>query len=537
MRKLFTTIVMAALALTASATDYTDNMRVTLDGTTIFKGETSISVDKVNGTYTLSINNFKLSDDAYVGNIVIDGVEGTEFADGTVTINADREIQITEGTEPSTGVMWLGPYLGDVPIKMYGRLKDGKFYTNITISTEGIGSVTVDFGENGYQIGNSDFEMFHEASYGDATSDEPDFWHSFMSSTGDLASMVSGVPHTFISDVEEDEDETAARPGSTGKRSLKLTSGIVSVKMGFLTVNQPANGTVTTGRLKAGAISATDPNNCSFLDLSKTDVDAIGDPFNASLTAKPDAMEVWVKFKQGTLDKKNKDYVYATVNAVITDGTYYQDPEPKNAGYTNVVAKATDNTIESNGFEWQKLTIPFDYETYKANNAEPKAILVTFSTNAQPGVGSTDANNPDVLCIDDMKLLYNSQLASLKVKGADVPAFNKDTYDYTVNATSAITADDIEAVADGRQAIVAKKVETTAEGYKATVSVTAADYSETHVYTINVAVPTGINAVEGNADDAPAAVYNVAGQRVAPAAHGINIVKQANGSVKKVMNK
>ena len=35
MRKFFTTIVMAALALTASATDYNDNMRVTLDGNTL----------------------------------------------------------------------------------------------------------------------------------------------------------------------------------------------------------------------------------------------------------------------------------------------------------------------------------------------------------------------------------------------------------------------------------------------------------------------------------------------------------------------
>ena len=129
------------------------------------------------------------------------------------------------------------------------------------------------------------------------------------------------------------------------------------------------------------------------MDLSKTDVDAIGDPFEARLNGQPDAMKVWVKFKQGPLAKKNKAYVYATVNAVITDGTYYQDPEGKN-NFKNVVAKATNNMIESKDFAWQELTVPFDYDTYAANNAKTKAILVTFSTNAQPGVGSTNSQNP-----------------------------------------------------------------------------------------------------------------------------------------------
>lgn len=534
MRKLFTTIVMAALALTASATDYNDNMRVTLDGQTIFKGATTISVDvedAAKGTYSLNLKNFVLNADAAVGNIHVTSVPSTTYSDGTVTLATEQEIVIEPGDLPGVK-QWLGPSLQEVPVKVYGRIKGGKLYANITINKDELGYITVDFGENGYQIGNSDFELFHEAKYEEATSDEPDFWHSFMSSTGKFAYMVSKATHTYINDVLDDDNNV--RPGSTGSKSLKVVSTIVD--MGFAKI--PANGTVTTGRLQAGAASASSTDNCSFLDLSKTDVDAIGDPFEARLNGQPDALKVWVKFKQGPLAKKKKAYVYATVSAVITDGTYYQDPEAKSVTYKNVAAKAVNNKIESKDFAWQELTVPFDYDTYAANKAATKAILVTFSTNAQPGVGSTDASKVDELWIDDMSLVYYSQLSALTVKGNAVAAFDKDTYEYNLTCNGEISADDIKVAATGRQALVDKKVEKTAEGYKATVSVTAADYSETHVYTLNIKnVASGIDNVENTDNAAPAAIYNAAGQRVSNMTKGLNIVKMNNGNVKKVLKK
>ena len=525
---------MAALALTASATDYNDNMRVTLDGQTIFKGATTISVDvedAAKGTYSLNLKNFVLNADAAVGNIHVTSVPSTTYSDGTVTLATEQEIVIEPGDLPGVK-QWLGPSLQEVPVKVYGRIKGGKLYANITINKDELGYITVDFGENGYQIGNSDFELFHEAKYEKATSDEPDFWHSFMSSTGNFAYMVSKATHTYINDVLDDDNNV--RPGSTGTKSLKVVSTIVD--MGFAKI--PANGTVTTGRLQAGAASASSTDNCSFLDLSKTDVDAIGDPFEARLNGQPDALKVWVKFKQGPLAKKKKAYVYATVSAVITDGTYYQDPEAKGVTYKNVAAKAVNNKIESKDFAWQELTVPFDYDTYAANKAATKAILVTFSTNAQPGVGSTDASKVDELWIDDMSLVYYSQLSAMTVKGNAVAAFDKDTYEYNIDVDGAITADDIKVAATGRQALVDKKVEKTAEGYKATVSVTAADYSETHVYTLNIKnVASGIDNVENTANAAPAAIYNAAGQRVSNMTKGLNIVKMNNGNVKKVLKK
>lgn len=245
------------------------------------------------------------------------------------------------------------------------------------------------------QIIGGDFEKWHTAKYEELTSDEPDGWHSFMSAhpTMDMFGNACRNTHTSIS--------KEVRPGSTGSNSVKLTSGIVKVSV----VKVPANGTLTTGRLIAGSSTASSTKNNSTSDPSSTEKDGAGNPFYAPLTARPDSIVAWIKFKQGTLKDKDKDYKYATISAIIHDNTKYQDPEDKT--YKNVVAKAQNAKIESNGFKWQRISIPFDYESYKANNVEPHNILITFSTNAKPGVASKDADNPDVMFIDDVELVYN----------------------------------------------------------------------------------------------------------------------------------
>lgn len=263
------------------------------------------------------------------------------------------------------------------------------------------------------QIIGGNFEKWHTATYDKYSSQEPDGWHSFMS--GKPGNIILGNAckntHTYISDEK--------RPGSTGTHSVKLTSGIVTV----LGIPVPANGTITTGRLIAGAGDANDPKNNSTSDPTSTEKDGAGNPFYAPLTARPDSIVAWVKFKQGTLSKENQKYKYATISAIIHDNTKYQDPEDKT--YNNVVAKAKNAKIESNGFKWQRISIPFDYESYKANNAEPHNILITISTNAEPGIASTDANNPDVMYIDDVELVYNDYYTDdlvISANGTPAPA-------------------------------------------------------------------------------------------------------------------
>lgn len=539
MKRFFTSLLAtAAFAVSSMATDYKDMMTVSLDGNPTTPTETTISVEKTDDSgYTLSLKNFVLymtsGDQVFpmpVGTIVLENVEAVTKGDVT-TLKTSQDIEIAEGDDPTYEGLWIGPGLssdGDlIPVNMTGEIRGDKFYTVININFMEM-NIDVVFGNGGYQITNSDFELFHKATYEENTSDEPNAWHSFMSSTGSFSSYVSGTPHTFISE--------EVRPGSTGTKSVQLTSGIVKMLGGFIKI--PANGTITTGQLKAGAASATSTDNNSFLDLTNEAVDGNGDPFYTILNGQPDAIKVWVKFKQGKIDEKNKDYKYATISAIITDGTYYQDPEDK--AYTNVVAKAQNKEIESKGFEWQEITVPFDYASYATNNAETKAILVTLSTNAQPGVASSSEDEPDVLLIDDLSLVYNSRLASLKVKGTDVEGFDKNVLSYDLKGDGAISVDDIEAVSDGQGAYVTKAIEGTDKGVKVTITVTSNDLKTTNVYTLNIegATTTGINKVETTTGKGTAAIYNVNGQRVDNMSQkGLYIIRQADGKTVKVLKK
>lgn len=262
------------------------------------------------------------------------------------------------------------------------------------------------------QIIGGNFEKWHTAKYNEFTSQEPDGWHSFMSAKPGNSTLGNACKNTHTYTSNE------VRPGSTGSLSVKLTSGIVKVG-----ISVPANGTLTTGRLIAGSATASSTKNNSTSDPSSTEKDGAGNPFYAPLTARPDSIVAWVKFKQGTLKDKDKDYKYATISAIIHDNTKYQDPEDKT--YKNVVAKAQNAKIESNGFKWQRISIPFDYESYKANNVEPHNILITFSTNAKSGVASKDADNPDVMFIDDVELVYNDYYTDdlvISANGTPAPA-------------------------------------------------------------------------------------------------------------------
>lgn len=540
MKRFFTSLLAtAAFAVSSMATDYKDIMNVSIDGNLSTPTENTISVEKTDDSgYTLSLKNFVLymssGDQVYpmpVGTIVLENVEAVTNGDVT-TLKTSQDIEIAEGDDPTYEGLWIGPGLsaqGDlIPVNMTGEIRGDKFYTVININFMGM-NIDVVFGNGGYQIENSGFENFHTATYVDGknkyTSDEPNAWHSFNSgiATGTASFFTKYALQNGNTSVSDD-----VRPGSTGTKSVAIKSSIV---MGF----QPANGTMTTGRLQAGSITATDAANCSFLDMSSTDTDGNGDPFYTVLNGRPDALSVWVKYKQGQV---NEQYPYATVSAVITDGTRYQDPEDK--AYTNVVAKAQDKTIESKGFEWQNLVIPFDYTSYASNDAQAKALLVTISTNAQPGVGSSDAENPDMIIVDDISLVYNSHLASLKVKGTEVEDFDKNVLSYDLKGEDAISVDDIEAVSDGQGAYVTKAVEGTDKGVKVTITVTSNDLKTTNVYTLNIegATTTGINKVETTTGKGTAAIYNVNGQRVDNMSQkGLYIIRQADGKTVKVLKK
>ena len=242
---------------------------------------------------------------------------------------------------------------------------------------------------------------------------------------------------------------------------------------------------MTNGVLKAAAMSADNPGNHSETNLSSTDKDANGDPFATPIYAKPDAVKFWMRFTQA---QEVKDYPYASFNAVITNGTYYQDPEDKT--YNNKVAVAVPKSSDMTVGDWREVTCNFDYAKYASNKVDAKAILVTFSTNATPGKGSYVAKSKaDSVYIDDLELVYAAGIKSISFKGQALDLTTIQTTGIELAADEAVSAADFEVVKEGEDAKVTKLVEATADGYVAVITAVSADLKTQVAYEINIKKP------------------------------------------------
>lgn len=513
-------------ALTGMADTYNGPLHIDINGT-IVDQTSDITIEKqADGNYTLKLMKFKFSLKGVpmnVGNIIITDVPAVSNGQ-TLMLKVKKNIAITGGS--------MDLLLKSVPIDMIGELRDGDFYTNIDIIMEKLNQkIKVTFGTAKYQLPNAGFETYHTATVTSpddpnekSTSDEPNYWHSFMSASGNpaLVYMAGYNPVTFKCD--------DVRPGSTGKQSLMLKSIDMYIAI--------ANGTITTGRMNTGDYVASNTDaNYAWSDMSQTDKDAHGDPFYATLYSLPDAMKVWLKFKQGTA---NAQHPYATATAIINDGTEFHEPAPSKTTYTNVVGEARNAKIAETGDEWKEFTIPFTYDAFAQYGAKAKSVLVTLSTNADAGQGS----DGDLLYVDDLSFVYNAGLKAITLTAENGEVFNVDgvnaeTKEYTATVPFDVTANNLKAVSDGKGAYVSTTI---ADG-KATIEITSNDLATTNVYTLNIkkgnaqGITSGINGAQA-AQAQTAGIYTIGGMRVnAITKPGLYIVKGADGSVKKVLKK
>lgn len=471
MRKLSTLFCAVLMTLSAMATDYKGNLTVSING----EGSTqpaTISIVENAGKYNLSILNFMLGEGESVlpvGNIVIENVTGA-VAGNLTTLYVNKNITIQKGNVADIADdAWLGPMLGEVPVKMSSSFNTNGFLgVNIDIdmvSTLGqVIKVTFENVGNHFQMPNSDFETWSTATDNNA----PKHWHGFESVKGKLSGTAKSKTKLVSS--------KNVRPGSKG-----LTSAVVTSTKVFTVI---ANGTMTNGVLNAGSMYAADASNHSETDLSSTSKDANGDPFATPMYAKPDSVKFWMRFTQA---KAQASYPYAAFNAVITDGTYYQDPENKT--YTNKVAVAAPNKADMTVGDWRLVSCPFDYASYAANGAEAKAILLTVSTNATPGKGSYSNGVADSVYVDDLELVYAAGIKSISFKGQALDLATIQTTGIELAADEAVSAADFEVVKEGEDAKVTKLVEATADGYVAVITAVSADLKTQVAYEINIKKP------------------------------------------------
>ena len=454
MKKLFTLLLIVTTAVATFATDYNVPITITVNGISSEQNAV-ISVTENGGLYDINLKNFILqarnTPPIGVGNVELKGIKPIQDGNATLLL-AKQNVKITNGDDPN--VRWMGPIFDKIPVELRGKIEGDRLRCYLDISL--IGQVIKVAIGNGYQIANQSFENWHTSidSY-----KEPNAWHSFETATGKLAEAAG---HHIEASTDAHSGSTSARIFATG------------MDFGFF-IKVIANGTMTTGRMNAASALADDATgNYAYADMSMDDLDGNGDPFYTPLCSKPDSIAAWVKFKQGT---PNAQHPYATISAIITDGTRYQDPEATT--YTNVVAKAKNNEIATTGGEWKRISIPFEYTQ---NTVDPKTILVTISTNADAGQGS----DKDEVLVDDIELIYNAKVTGLKIKGQKVSDFKADQTEYTMELNEVITADDIEATVEGKAAHIIKQVEQTEGGYTCTIQAIGGDMKTTTSYVVNV---------------------------------------------------
>lgn len=294
-----------------------------------------------------------------------------------------------------------------------------------------------------YQLPNGGFENWD----GSGSDDEPTNWNGFPSAACDLSfpaslgcSSATETRHAKSTDI---------RPGSSGSYSIKLFATSV--------LGTVANGTVTTGQIRIGSSTASSAEN---YNITRT-----GDSqFRQAIDAKPDSIRFWAKFVCPSETQTAK------LSAIIHDNYSYRDPDGSDSNAeSHAVAKAT-HYFTRGGQTWVQYSVPFDY-SHPAN--DETFILITFTTNSVNGVGSTS----DFLYVDDVELVYNTNLSGIKVNGVNISGFNPLVNEYFIDAECG-TALTVSATAQSPNASI--NITQSANGDPATITVTSG-YS-TNVY-------------------------------------------------------
>lgn len=234
--------------------------------------------------------------------------------------------------------------------------------------------------EGVFQIPNSDFETW-------ANKKEPgNGWNSFNSATGTWVGAKGSAPAP-----------SKFTPAHDGSYAVKIYS-----KSAY---GQKANGNLTTGIINMGS---TTPSNAANYNFTKRD-----DPSHClKFAGMPDAAECYAKFTSGGSPNGRLQFI-------IHGDVNYTDPESSHSkqGLGSDYEKykvASAAIIITACTEWTKFTADF---TYTGSDETPDVhyMLASATTNPTPG-GSAN----DVLCLDDVKLIYYHSLSSCTYDGQKV---------------------------------------------------------------------------------------------------------------------
>ncbi|MBQ9339094.1 MAG: hypothetical protein IJS13_02030 [Paludibacteraceae bacterium] len=390
-----TTLVASALAVTVNDVAGTFKGSLNIGGTNYPNKKVYILPGEANGTITFVLPDF-IYNSASLGDIVL--VNIPMDATGRLTLD-NSTLYIKAISERATVSVLNG--LVDGSVTYNSVVSNSSAQVLLSIAAPSLPEpILVLF--TGNKVTSDNYAITNGGFEGSWSNKEPQGWHSFSSATGTFASMAGGD--------DQFKQSSDKRPGSTGSQSVMLASNMIA--------GVKANGNCTNGQINAGSMSADDASgNYNFSDPSNSG-------YNTPFVGNPDSLVFWAKYIPA--DKNPSNSVnQARAHAVVTTAARYQDPE--NTSYASVkIADAAINYSATSSMGWQRLSAPFSYTSLDPSGAA--YILVTFTTNYQPGGGSTYSTGglfnktvyPDNLYLDDVEMIYNHSLTSLKMNGASV---------------------------------------------------------------------------------------------------------------------
>lgn len=139
MKKFLLTLVALCCTglLPVAAQNYDEKLVVTINGESTDSIPASIIVEqREDGKINFVLKNFMLvagEDVMPVGNIRLEGVDVVQ-EEGCKAISTNQSITIQPGDDPDIlEESWIGPFLGEVPILLSGKLNDTRLYCTIDI--------------------------------------------------------------------------------------------------------------------------------------------------------------------------------------------------------------------------------------------------------------------------------------------------------------------------------------------------------------------------------------------------------------------
>lgn len=147
MRKIFTLVTMALMALAVNATTFTDNLVVSVYGQTVEMPNTVVEVNEAEGSndlYNITLKNFTFQLNATsaipLGDIAIDNVKGTTYGTGLTKFDeTQKDITITLGN-------------ASVTLKKGSAMKGDKLYLDLAIVALNDLTVGATFGNDNFSL-------------------------------------------------------------------------------------------------------------------------------------------------------------------------------------------------------------------------------------------------------------------------------------------------------------------------------------------------------------------------------------------------